>query len=227
VNVKKFGNLFALGGLFLLTACLTPNASESGSDSTTPRVFQTDQVETSAPVPTQTILFQPTPENPAENETGTLRSGGQVLIFLEVTQTTILGENSVQSPVVGVDPVIFFYDPDSKVLLLHPTITVASTTGLLIGVMTVLQTPDQVYEKREIVQFPSVQPGLIQIAAFDAKAGTVNLVYADETYNLSPGESRTFKQIGGGSNTLTVITLIVNHGHLTDIQPVSPDGSWR
>jgi hypothetical protein len=225
--MKKIVGLFALGGLFLLTACQTPNTSASDSDSTTPRVFQADQVETSTPVPPQIILFQPTPENHAENGTGALRSGDQMPIFLEVTQTTILGENSVQSPVVGVGPVIFFYDPDSKVLLLHPTITVASTTGLLIGVMTVLQTPDQVYEKREIVQFPSAQPVLIKIAAFDAKAGTLNLVYADETYNLSPGESHTFKQIVGGSNTSTVITIIVNHGHLTDIQQVSPDGSWR
>ena len=148
-------------------------------------------------------------------------------IFLEVTQTTMMGDNSVQSPVIGVGPTIYFYNPENKVLMLHLTATLESTTEILIGANTILQTPFQVYEKREIIQFPPAQPDLIQISTFDATSGTLNLIYAGAPFNLSPGESRTFKQGSNSSGTPTIVTIVSNHGNLADIQEVSSDGSWR
>ena len=82
-------------------------------------------------------------------------------------------------------------------------------------------------KKEKSVQFPSAKPDLIQITALDVETGTLNLVYASETFDLSPGESRSFKQVGSKSNTATVVTIISNHGYLTDIQEVSSDGSRR
>lgn len=148
-------------------------------------------------------------------------------IFLEVTQTTMMGDNTLQSPAIGVGLTVYFYNPDNKVLMLHSTITLDSTTEILIGVNTILQTSAQVYEKREIIQFPSAQPALIQVSTFDAETGTLNLVYAGEAFDLPPGESRTFKQVSNSSGTPTIITIATNHGNLADIQEVSSDGSWR
>ena len=170
-------------------------------------------------------FIEPTPRNPVVvNETGSLWEGDQMPNFLEITRTSIIGENSGQIPVIGVGPTIYFYSPDSKVLMLHQTLTLESATGLLIGLNTILQTPGEVYEKREIFQFPSAQPALIQIVAFDAGTGFLKLVYAGNTFDLTPGESRSFKQVGGNS---TVITIFSNHGSLADIQPISSDGSMR
>ena len=193
----------------------------------TRQILPTDLVSAATSVPAQETLIQPTPENPVTNTTIDLQEVNPMPIFLEVTQTTIMNKDSAQGPTIGVGPTIYFYHLDSKVLMLHSTIILEPTTELLVGVNTILKTPNQVYEKREIVQFPSMQPALIQISAFDAETGMLNLVYAGETFNLSPGENRTFKQIGSDSNASTVITIIANHGSLADIQPASPDGSWR
>ena len=197
------------------------------SPASTLQISMTDQAEVVPSVPAQENVSQPTLENPIAIATSTLWKGAQMPIFLEVTQATTMNKDSAQGPTIGVGPTIYFYHPNSKVLMLHSTITLELTTELLIGVNTVLKTPNQVYEKREIVQFPSMQPALIQISAFDAKTGILNLVYAGEIFNLSPGESRTFKQFGSDASSSTVITKVLNHGPLADIQPASPDGSWR
>ena len=68
-------------------------------------------------------LSQSSPENPTVNGGGALWEGDHMPMFLEVTQTTIMGENSEQSPVLGVGPTVYFYSPDSRVLMLHSTIT--------------------------------------------------------------------------------------------------------
>jgi hypothetical protein len=72
-----------------------------------------------------------------------------------------------------------------------------------------------------------MQPVLIQISAFDVETGILKLVYAGEPFSLSPGESRSFKQIGSDANASTIITVVSNHGSLVDIQLASSDGSWR
>ena len=225
--MQKFLIYFTL--VTFLAGCHPASLDDAVLSSPVPtrQISSTDLVAAATSIPTQVNSFQPIPKNPDENETEPLWKGDQMPIFLEVTQTTIMSGNSAQSPVIGVGPTIYFYNQDSGVLILHSTITIESTTELLIGVNTVLQTPGQVYEKREIVQFPFAQPALIQISAFDAKTGILKLVYTGETFNLSPGESRTFKQVGSDSNASTVITVVSYHGLLADIQLTSSDDSWR
>lgn len=193
----------------------------------TPQIFSTNLVATVTSAPTQVNFFQPTPENPDEDEAGILRKGNQMPVFLEVTQTTIMGEDSIQSPVIDVGPAIYFYNPDSELLMLHSTISLESTTELLVGMNIILQTPGQVYDKKEIAQYPSAQPALIQISALDLGTGILSLTYAGETFSLSPGESRSFKQVGRESNSSTIVTIVANHGSLSDVQTASSDGSWR
>jgi hypothetical protein len=101
------------------------------------------------------------------------------------------------------------------------------SADLIIGVVNILQTPDQEYTKREIVQYPSMQPALIQVVTYNVETGTITVLIGDEMFNLAAGESRTFKQIGDEPKTSTLITVISNHGQLEEIQYISSDGSWR
>ena len=193
----------------------------------TPLALQTAQVEVVTSVPSQTPLAQAASENPATITSGVPWEDDQMPVFLEVTQTTMMGNNGVQSPTYGVGPSQYFYQPEIKVLMLHPTITLEPTTEVLVGLATILQTPGQVFDNREIVQFPSTQPTSINIASFDKNTEVIELAYGNERFDLSAGQSRTFKQVGDGSNTSTIITVISNHGRLTEIQQLSSDGSLR
>lgn len=200
----------------------SPTPIQQSTETPALRVSPTDQVEMQTP-----FSNQPTPRDPVENEIEIPWDDAQMPIFLEVIQTTSMGEKSVQSPTFGVGPAIYFYNPENNVLMLHPTITQKSKTEVLVGLTSILQTPGQVFEKREIIQFPSAQPVLIHIASFDKDTGIINLAYGNESFVLSPGESRTFKQGGSNTKNLTLITIVWNHGRPTDIQMNLADGSWR
>ncbi|MBN1450827.1 MAG: hypothetical protein JW963_07425 [Anaerolineales bacterium] len=125
--MQKFLICFSL--VILVIGCQPANVDDDilSSPVSTPQISPTDQVEAATSVPAHATLFQPTPDNPVTNATRTLWKGDQMPIFLEVTQTTMLGENTVQSPVLGVGPTIYFYHPDNKVLMLRSTITLAPT----------------------------------------------------------------------------------------------------
>lgn len=215
--------------LILTTGCQPVRADEyvAPSSTSTLHISQTAPVETSASFPTQVTLRQPTLDISNENNNIPLSESDSMPIFLEVIQTTLMSEDAAQNPALSVGPTIYFYDQDSRILTLSSAINLETSTELFIGVATVLQTSREMYEKKEIIQYPSTQTTLIQISALDAETGILNLVYADETFSLSPGDSRTFKQVSDDSKTSTVITLVSNHGHLTDIRSISPDGSWR
>lgn len=193
----------------------------------TPHLSRTDLTATAIPIPTQADTFQSAPETPNAGETETSSKGDQMPVFLEMTQTTILSADSTQGPVLAVGPAVYNYNSDSKLLMLGSTITLDSSTELIIGVSDILQTPNQVYDKKAIIQFPSAQPATFEISAFDIETGVLNLTYAGDTFNLSPGESRSFKQVGKDANPSTIITIITNYGQLAGIQSVSPEGSWR
>ena len=212
-----------------LASCRPANLDHiaPSSPTLTPHLFRTDPTAAAIPSSTRADTFQPAPETTNGDEIGTSSKGNQMPAFLEMTQTTILGADSTQGPVLAVGPAVYSYNPDSKFLMLHSTITLDPSTELIIGVSDILQTPNQVYDKKAIIQFPSAQPAPLEISAFDAEIGALNLTYAGETFNLSPGESRSFKQVGKDANPSTVITIVTNYGQLAGIQPVSPEGSWR
>jgi len=185
-----------------------------------------NEVDVQTPFPTQTGIAEPPANEPDDD--GTRESGAedQMPVFLEVIQTTIMGEKTGQGPSLGVGPNIYFYNSDSQVLVLNQAIVVGPSTELLIGMTNILQTPDQEYTKREIGQYPSMKPALIQITAFDAETGTITVFYEGEEFALTEGESRSFKQVAK-INIPSVITVFSNHGQLEEIQSVSSDGSWR
>ena len=154
------------------------------------------------------------------------REEGQMPIFLEVTQTTILKLDSGQAFTTGVGPAGFIYEPESNLLLLQPTFELLSTTQVLVGENSVLETPSQVFENQAIFQFPPGGSSLVQISGVDLSTARLTVSFEGQTFDLAPGESRTFKQAGEAS-MLTVITSLVNHGQLSEIQWTLSDGSSR
>lgn len=200
-------------------ALLTPVKQSIES---TIRVSSTDQIKN----PTVT-LTQPSADHPGEYQTIPPWDKTDWPVFLEIVQTTQLGESDMQGSSIGVGPPAYFYDQQSKALLLDPKITLELETQLLIGFVQALQTSNQAYDKREIIQFPFVQPAPIQIVAHDLGSDTLTIIFADEKFDLMPGEQRTFKQAGTGPNSPAVMTIISNHGQPAEIQLVFFDGSVR
>jgi len=148
--------------------------------------------------------------------------------YVEITQTTTMAGPVGQPPRIHVGPHLFSYKADTKTLLLDPSIVAGSAgSELLIGEITVLETPTQTYENRAIAPFPSAQPALLQVLEFDAITGVVRFVVAGEVRSLAPGERLTPKQPAGSSAAPGMVTVIVNHGRLAGIQAAAPDGSLR
>jgi len=223
----SYKSLFLFLLVFAIPACAPVGASEPITPSQPAAPDSSNEVDIQSPfLPTQTVIIEPPTIEPATDETRESGTDNQMPVFLEMIQTTIMGENPGQGPSLGVGPNIYFYNPDSQVLALNQAIVLEQSTELLIGVETILQTPDQEYTKREIVQYPSMQPALIQIVAFDAETGTITILYESEMFDLTVGEGRTYKQVAK-TDVPRVITVFSNHGQLAEVQSVSSDGSWR
>jgi hypothetical protein len=149
-------------------------------------------------------------------------------VFVEVTQRTTMGGPLVQKPPLQVGVAAFHFSSGSGVLWVQPPSLEASLAAeVLIGVSTLLLTPGQSYENRELVQFPAGQPALFSVLSPDRDTGTVRLVYSGEFYELPPGQSLEFERVGGSAGSPTVVTMIVNHGRLSAIRLAPPDGSVR
>jgi hypothetical protein len=220
--------LSALGGLLLMLACRPPNNSATSPHEPGRRVLSADRAETPALGPTRSFLMHPTMEDPVEGLPGSSWQGHPMPFFMEVIQTTIMDDAGMQPPLTHVGVAVFSYNPNTKELLLHPSVFVPShTTEVLVGVTTVLRTPGQAFQNSEIVQFPSAQPALIKILALDAASGIIHLACSGESHELSPGETLTCKKTGPAAKTPMVITTVANHGRLSGIQPMSADQSWR
>ncbi len=58
-------------------------------------------------------------------------------------------------------------------------------------------------------------------------SGTLTLAYADQTFELRPGQSRTFKQKGAGELAAIEITTIINHGRPAAIGVLPADPGSR
>jgi len=220
-------SLFILLLILTISACTALQDNEPLASTPTTSPDSSNEFDLHTPFPTPTEISERTTLELADNEFRESGIGEQMPVFLEVIQTTVMSDNTGQGPSLGVGPNFYFYSPENQVLALNPTVALEPDTELLIGVVAILRTPNQEYEKREVVQYPSMQPALIQIADLDTGTNTVTILFDDEKLNLSVGESHTFKQAMGGSKTSTLITVISNHGQLAEIQPVSSDGSWR
>jgi hypothetical protein len=149
-------------------------------------------------------------------------------LFVEVTQRTTMGGPLAQKPPLQVGVAAFHFSPESGVLWVQPPSLEASLAAeVLIGMSSLLLTAGQSYENRELVQFPAGQPSLFSVLSPDPDTGTVRLVYIGESYELRPGQSLEFEQVGGSAGSPTIITMIANHGRLSAIRLAPPDGSVR
>jgi len=147
-------------------------------------------------------------------------------LFLEITITTVMEQSSELSPEFVVGTSAYIYNQDDQILLVAPTIELNADSQVLVGVIDVLETPSQSFEKKSILQFPGSPLAEVTVLDVDAETGVVSLQYAGETYALAPNETQSAKQPLPGDRGTQIITII-HHGQLKDMQPISEDGSWR
>ena len=148
-------------------------------------------------------------------------------IFVEMVQAPLSPELSPQMPPRDASPTgIYVFDPGDWSLLVAPTIQVLPTTQVLVG-LTTASSPGRPYVASDLFQIPSAQPAPLRVVAVDPDTGTLTLAYADQTFELSPGQSHAFKQRGEGELALLYLTTITNHGRPATIgvlptNPASP-----
>jgi hypothetical protein len=84
------------------------------------------------------------------------------------------------------------------------------------------QVPNRPYLPSALFQIPSAQAPLRAVAI--EPDGTLTLSYADQTFELRPGESRSFKQQTPGELAAIEMTTITNYGRLagTGTLPADP-----
>lgn len=145
---------------------------------------------------------------------------GKLPIFVEVIQTYLLSGSTLETPLTDVPPNgVFAFNPNGQILLLlRPSITIFPETKVLIGQTTVIQSPNQTLVRGELFQVPLSDTGLIKVIAVDAETGALTLAYGDQTFELHPGQSRSFKQTG--DQAATEITIVTNAGRLASIEPL-------
>ncbi len=151
-------------------------------------------------------------------------AGSRLPIFVEMVQSSLLPASPAQMPPADAGPTgVFAFDPSNRLLLVQPSVQILSTTEVLVG-LTTAQMPNRPYVHSELFQIPSSQATPLSVIAIDADSGTLTLAYADQTFELRPGQSRTFKQKGAGELAAIEITTIINHGRPTAIGvlPVDP-----
>lgn len=200
-----------LGGLFLASACQSANTPVAFSDSSPVATAGTASATRSSPAVTESSKYS-----------------DFMPIFIEATRRTTMSGSTGEQPPLQVGVAEFRFSPDMRVLWVAPSILEPSLEAdVLIGVSTILLTPAQSYENRELVRFPAGQPADLRILTFDPETGEVRLSYQGETHDLPQGKSVKFQQLGGTAGAPTVITIIMNHGRLAAIQPATPDGAAR
>lgn len=209
----------------LLAACQTPSGSTTTGAAPATDVVQTNQPATSVPLSTLSIAATPTAASSAQASGLPTTGDGQRPLFIGVVQTIGMKGNSTEKAAVTIPPVAFSYDLDNRILLVHPTISLASLKAdVIIGVVTEVDTPSATYEKREIKLLP-FQLRAMQILGADLTTGVLNFTYDSKPYTLDPGQSLSFDQPGTTANPATISTVIFNHGELSGIQTMPETGT--
>lgn len=226
-----------------------PSREQASEATATPLVSQTAALGTQAaepialaPTETEPVTFTPAatsalsePGVGKESATATLDntepayapSGSQPPIFVEMIQAPLSPEPSSRVPPADFGPTgAFAYDPSNKLLLVPPSVQILPTTEVLVG-LTSATMPNRPYVPSELLQIPSSQTAPLSVMAVDAASGALTLEYAGQTFELQPGESRSFKQKGSGDLAVVVVTTITNHGRLAVIDLMLDDPGSR
>ncbi len=197
---------FVLVAGTLLAACQTPSAPATTGAGPAPSIIQTNQPAPSAPLTSQSSASTGDAPRP---------------LFIGLVQTIGMSGDTSEKATVTVPPVAFSYDLDNRILLVHPTITLASLKAdVIVGVVTEVSTPSAIYEKREIKLLPFSLRSM-QILDADPATGVLNFTYESKAYALEPGQSLSFDQTGTTTNPATITTVIMNHGELSAIQTMT------
>lgn len=211
-----------LVGLVFATACQPSSSRAPAGITPSPDVMQTVEASGSTPLPAQTTA----PFSSSVGQTATMSPpvtwNGNGPVFVAVIQTTGMGSQSPEKPTIDIGLKAFSYDLDNKILLLHPTISIASLNAdVVVALVTEVETPTAIYIKREILRSPS-QPRFIKVLGTDAGTDTLNFLYDGQTYSLLPGKSLSFDKTGATPSAATFTTLITNHGRLDGAQSLPP-----
>jgi hypothetical protein len=149
--------------------------------------------------------------------------GSQLSIFVEIVQTPLSPDPPSRMPPKDTSPIgVFAFDPAGRLLLVQPSVEILPTTQVLVG-LTTAGVPGRPYFASELFQLPSQQTTPLSLIAIDADSGTLTLAYAGQFFELSPGESRSFKQKAEGDLSPLDLTTITNHGPLAAIGLLPPD----
>lgn len=148
---------------------------------------------------------------------------GQLPIFVEMVQAPLSPEPSSRMPPADGTPTgVYAFNPSDWSLLIAPTIQVLPTTEVLVGLSSAT-SPNRPYVAGALFQIPSTEQAPLRVIAIDADSGTLTLAYADQAFELEPGQSRSFKQGGEGELALVNLTTITSHGRLASIDSLPPD----
>ncbi len=210
-----------LVGIYLMAACQAPAPSASGSGASVPSAMQTGQTASQLPTPAEAGATT------APTQTVALPATGDTAkpLFIGVVQTIGMSNDSAEKQTVSVGPTAFAYDLDNRTLLIHPTISIGSLKAdVIVGLVTEVETPSVVYEKREVKLLP-VQVRLLQILGADLQTGILNFTYDSKAYTLDPGQTLSFDQPGATATAASIRTVITNHGLLWGIQTMPNSGN--
>ncbi len=131
--------------------------------------------------PSAAVINQPTSEIEENLSSGSIRDlpeGEGMLIFVEMTQTTVVPGSSSNNVMLNVGTNnAFAYNPDSKTLLLQPTYTIDPSAEVLIGLSTIVKLPDRGYVKGELFQIPLSANPPLTIVAVEKKTGILTIDY--------------------------------------------------
>lgn len=148
-------------------------------------------------------------------------------IFVEMVQEPLSPDLSRSMPPADAAPTgLYSYEPTSRLLLVQPSVQILPTTEVLVG-LTSAEVPNRPYLPSELFQIPSPEASPLGMIAVDADGETLTLAFAGQTFELRPGESRSFKQQGEGELAVVKVTTITNYGRLAAIDLLSADPGSR
>jgi hypothetical protein len=159
-------------------------------------------------------LALPHPDTPGDS---------QLPIYVEMVQAPLSPETSAGMPPEDANPTgVYVFDPGDRSLLVATTIQILPTTEVLVGLSSAT-VPGRPYVASDLFQIPSARQAPLRVLAVDADTGTLTLAYAGQTFELSPSESRSFKQTGEGELAPLDFTTITNLGRPAAIGALPPD----
>jgi hypothetical protein len=138
-------------------------------------------------------------------------------IFVEMVQSSESTDSPVRMPPADQGRVgVYVFDSVNRGLLVQHTVQMLPATEVLVGLATA-GMPSRPHIPSALYQLPSSPDAPLSVIGIDADSGALTLEYADQIFELCPGDSRAFKEKGAQELGAVEITTITNHGRLAAI----------